>query len=177
MYGPLSKNCQMFMSEYCATKWDSFCEAASNNPSSWIPNSMQCCLLKGDVACSGLRAGDVLIRNTAARKYLIRMYGARKKYEPFDPNVPNSALISYWISEKGCPIQGHCSVPVYAVDPKTIDADPVMNKILDKPGIAPDILTNIYQTMKRMDTLKQLRGTRLGHFYSSNPAFKDKGGL
>ena len=34
--------------------------------------------------------------------------------------------------------------PVYEVNPKTIDSDPLMNKILANPRIAMDILKNIY---------------------------------
>jgi len=138
---------------------------------------MQCCLLGGDVACRGLTAGEVLIHNTAARKYLVKMLGAKKTYEPFDPNVATSPLISYWVPDNGCPITNACSVPVYAVDPKTIDSDTVMDKILAKPAIASDILINIYNTMKRMGNLKDLKGTKLGYFYMVTPYFKDKGGL
>jgi hypothetical protein len=43
-----------------------------------------------------------------------------------------------------------------------------MNKILGKPSIAIDILINIYNTMKNNNTLKDLKGTRLGGFFSEN---------
>jgi len=138
---------------------------------------MQCCLLKGDVACRGLCAGQVLIRNTAARKYLVKMHGATKKYEPFDPNVATSPLISYWVPDNGCPTNNSCSVPVYAVDSKTIDKDPVMDKLLANTKIAPIILINIYNSMKRMGTLSTLKGTKLGWFYNHNHYFIEKGGV
>ena len=176
-YGQHSRPCQLFMSEYCANGWDSFCEAASLNTNSWTPNNMQCSLLSGDVAYRGLVAGEVLIRNTAARKYLVKMLGAVKKYEPFDPTVPTSPLISYWVPDDGCPLCNSCGTPVYAVDPKTIDSDPVMDKLLAKPGIAPTIMVNIYNTMKRLGTLKELKGTKLGYFYTVHPYFKAKGGV
>jgi hypothetical protein len=166
------------MSEYCATKWDSYCEVASLNTTTSLPNNMQCCLLGGDVACQGLNAGQVLIRNTAARKYLVKMHGATKKYEPFDPNVPTSPLVSYWVPDNGCPTNNSCSVPVYVVKhPETIDKDPVMNKLLDNPKISPIILINIYNSMKRMGTLKTLKHTRLGNFYKHNRYFIEKGGI
>ena len=177
IYGQHSRPCQLFLSEYCANGWDSFCEAASLNTNSWTPNNMQCCLLGGDVACRGLNAGEVLIQNTAARKYLVKMFGAKKAYEPFDPNVATSPLISYWVPDNGCPVTNSYSIPVYAVDPKTIDNDPVMDKILAKPGIAATILVNIYNTMKRMGTLSELKGTKLGYFYMVTPYFKAKGGV
>ena len=176
-YGQHSKGCQLFMSEYCANGWDNFCEAASQNTNSWVPNNMQCCLLGGDVACRGLNAGEILIHNTAARKYLVKMLGAKKTYEPFDPNVPTSPLISYWVPDNGCALNNSCSVPVYSVDPNKIDNDKVMDKLLAKPGIAPVILINIYNTMKRQGHLKKLIGTKLGHFYMTQPYFKAKGGI
>jgi hypothetical protein len=153
LYGKYSRPCQLFMSEYCATKWDSFCEVASYNTNTNFPNNAGNCLGYTDVACKGLNAGEVLIKNTAARKYLVKMIGSKKTYEPFDPNVASSPLISYWIPENGCPT-GSGGVPIYIVNPKTIDSDIVMNKILSKPKIAFDILINIYNSMKRMKTLK-----------------------
>lgn len=176
-YGQHSRPCQLFMSEYCSHGWDSYCEAASLNTTTWLPNNMQCCLLRGDVACQDLNAGQVLIRNTASRKYLVKMHGATKKYESFDPNVATSPLISYWVPTNGCPMNNSCSVPVYAVDHRTIDNDPVMDKLLGNPKIAPVILINIYNSMKRMGTLKTLKGTKLGKFYNANHYFIAKGGV
>lgn len=185
--------CQRFMSEYCSQKWDNYCEAASQNAftdwknPNYFPNNMVNCL--GDsVKNSGpglsysLSQGDMLVRNTASRKYLINMIGADKVYELFDPNVPSSPMISYWIpngnggcSDGGC--GGNQGTPVYSVDPSTIENDMVMHKLLNNPKIAPDILTNMYNTMKRMNTLPQLSGTRLGNFYTVVPYFATLGGL
>lgn len=175
IYGQHSKHCQLFMSEYCANKWDAFCELASKNKSVHYPDQAEGCTGAGVVACKGLNAGEALIYNTAARKYLVEMYGAHKKYEPFDPTVPTSPMISYWVSD-------HCStsnvgVPEYAVDPLTIDTDIVMDKILNKPIIAMNILINIYNTMKRHGTLTGLKNTKLGYFYNIHPYFKQKGGI
>jgi hypothetical protein len=63
------------------------------------------------------------------------------------------------------------------VDPKTIDSDPVMDKLLARPIIGINILTNIYNTMKRYGTLAQLKGTKLGNFYNHNRYFRAKGGV
>ncbi len=176
-YGQHSRPCQLFLSEYCASKWDNYCEVASRNTESWTPNNLKCSL----TGCnnSNNSAGEMLVRNTAARKYLVKMIGATKKYEPFDPNVPTSPLISYWVSDNKCSphLGARCLTPIYAVNPKTIDNDIVMDKLLAKPTIAPIILVNIYNTMKRMGTLKHLKGTKLGHFYTTNPYFNSKGGL
>ena len=145
--GQHSRSCQLFMSEYCAKNWDGFCEIASRNPTLHYPNQAGSCNTASGVACQGLTAGESLIRATAERKYLYKMHGAQRKYEPFDPTVPTSPMISYWVSNT-------CSraapgIPEYVVDPQKIDDDPVMDRILVKPLIAMNILINIYNTMKR----------------------------
>jgi hypothetical protein len=94
----------------------------------------------------------------------------------FDPTVASSPMYSEWISGEGYCSTGGCDnqsntgacVSVYGVDPVTINSDPLMNKILDKPIIAIDILKRIYVDMKREGTLNQLSGTRLGDFFQKN---------
>lgn len=173
--GQHSKACQAYLSDYCADGWDQFCELASRNINTDYPNNIQSCGGLGDIACKGLNAGEALVRNTASKKYLVSMGNCKRKYEPFDPNVATSPMVSYWVSDN-CSYSNNC-VPVYAVEPSKIDEDIVMDKILQKPIIAVDILVNIYNTMKRHGTLKQLQGTKLGNFYSENPFFKAKGGI
>jgi len=63
-------------------------------------------------------------------------------------------------------------VPVYAVRPEEVDADPVMDKLINKPEIAPEILLGIYNTMKVTDRLSQLDGTKLGYFFKNNSYFQ-----
>lgn len=173
--GQHSRPCQLFMSEYCADNWDGFCEIASHNTNKSLPNNIEGCTNSGDIACRGMTAGEVLIHNTASRKYLIKMHNAYKKYEPFDPTVPTSPMISYWVSNN-CSY-ANSGVPEYAVDPDKIDDDIVMDKILMNPIIAMNILINIYNTMKRHGTLSGLKGKKLGKFYDTHPYFKSKGGL
>ena len=163
--GQQSKKCQEYLGDYCAANWDGFCEFASQNTNIDYPNNLGLCnQLFGDTACKRLNAGEILVRNTAAKKYLKSMGNCKRKFEPFDPNVPTSPLISYWVSDS-CDYSSNC-VPTYAVDPKTIEQDPVMNKILCKPIIALEILINIYNNMRREGTLSQLNGTRLGKFFN-----------
>jgi hypothetical protein len=173
---PEGRSCQLFMSEYCAEKWDGFCEVVSRNTNKSFPNNYNGVPMKNTVVMQGLTTGDVLVRNTAARKYLVKMHNAHKIYEPFDPTVPTSPMISWW-KEDGC-CSGDCSpgTPEFSVDPSSIDDDPVMNRILLDPKIAMDILINIYNSMKRKDTLHDLKNTKLGHFYNFHPYFKSKGG-
>jgi hypothetical protein len=164
--GQHSRPCQLFMSEYCAQGWDKFCDlAAANQVKSW-PNDVGPCGTR--LPCLDLTAGDTLVRNTATRKYLVKMIGGHLEFQPFDPNVASSPLISQWKSDVQCNAYMQ-PVPVYGVEPKDIDNDPVMTRLLAKPQIAMDVLMGIFKTMKNNGTLSQLKGTRLGTFYSNNP--------
>ena len=159
IYGQYSKECQSFLSDYCAQKWDSFCEIASRNNNISYPNNLD----QHVNFTGGMTAGEILIKNAAAKKYLISMSGnCVQKFQPFDPTVANSPMISYWGSAGDC--TDPC-IPKYAVNPASIDNDPIMNKLLDKPSIALDILANIHQTMTEMGTIDTLNGTKLGTFY------------
>lgn len=175
IYGQNSRPCQLFLSDYCSEQWDGFCELASKNTGVSYPNQVQQYGTFSDVASIGLTAGEILIKNTAAKKYLVLMGNGVKKFEPFDPTVPTSPMISYWVPER-CAGSGGL-VPIYSVDPTKIDSDIVMDKILAKPIIAINILINIFNTMKREGTLSGLKGTKLGNFYQNNKYFQDKGGL
>ena len=139
-----SKKCQDFMSTYCSTNWNQICEISSQNLDS-VNNNVQ--------------YGDLLIANTASKKYITEMGGCNIKYEPFDSTVSNSPLISYWT--------GTDCIPVYEVNPQTIDSDPVMNQLLNKPTIAFDILLNIYNTSLRKNTINSLKGTKIYNYFQS----------
>jgi hypothetical protein len=166
---PYGRPCQAFMAQYCANGWDDICELASKNKS-YKPNLLQRCATGSQVACQGLTVGEILIANTAARKYLVSMGGnCTLRYEQFDPLNPASPLVSYF--EGGCcNLQGsNLCIPVYQVDPTKIDNDPVMNKILAKPIIAWSILVNIYNTANRLNKLQELKGTKIFNFFMSKP--------
>ena len=169
--GHHSRSCQMFLSDYCANKWDKFCELASKDTTRHLPDNIE----SNCRTNIHMTAGEALIQNTARKKYLIEMGNCVKKFEPFDPNVATSPMVSYWAPSNSSGV-GSC-VPIYEVDPETIDEDIVMNKILVRPVIAIDVLINIYNTMKRKGTLEKLKGTKLGMFYDSNPYFKKLGGI
>lgn len=173
-FGPDSGQCQRFMAQYCANNWDGVCEYQSQNINTQRPNTVQSCDRSYNGVCLGpgigsaFTQGDMLIRNTAAEKYLSKMSGnCQRVYQPFDPTVANSPLISEWEpTGTSCNGRGVC-VPVYEVDPQKIDRDPVMNKILAKPMIALDILVNIYNNAHRLKTIHLLRGTKLYGLFMS----------
>ena len=165
IYGQYSKPCQAYLSDYCAEGWDGFCELASQNVNTSYPNQLD----HSKHSTSGMTAGDILIKNTAVKKYMKKMSDkCVQKFEPFDPTVANSPMISYWEPSDEFDIKcGKNCDAIYEVDPSTIDDDPVMNKILMKPTIAIDLLKNIFNSMKNNGTLDTIKNTKLGKFFDN----------
>lgn len=159
-----SKNCQEFISEKCSKKWDGFCEISTENKRENVP-MQNTNFLNSNIK---LTLGESLLVKTAEKKYLIRMNNGIKKEQLFDPMNASSAKITYWEQEMNGKM-----IPEYSVNPKTIDTDPVMNKILRNPRIAANLLINIFNTMKRYGTLRELKGTKLGYFYKNTSYFKN----
>ena len=155
--------CQWFLSDYCAQGWDGYCELASKNTQIRFGSVMNFNDVNHNLE---MTSGEILIRNTAIRKYLIEMKGGKKIFEPFDPTVADSPMVSKWVPDGN--YLGIPMTPVYSVDPPTIDTDAVMNKILMKPAIAKDVLIGIYKTTKARGQLNQLKNTNLGKFFGLN---------
>jgi hypothetical protein len=170
--GQNCRNCQLFMSQYCAEGWDKYCDIAESDKTEGYPNTMGNCS-KGFSCFEGLTSGEILLVNTAERKYLVETRGCQIKSQPFDPNVATSPNVYSFVD--GC--NNTKCVMFLEVDPSKIESDIVMNKILEKPSIGMGILSNIYNTMKAKKTLSSLAGTSLGHFFNTNHVFKNKGGL
>lgn len=178
-----NQQCQRFMSNYCANNWDGICEYLSNDSYRMTPGTIT--TIDGYPGASigpglgnNLTKGQLLIRNTALEKYMIAMSAnCTRQYEPFDPTTADSPLIYNWVASSNIcsptnvpetlkdPNQKPKCIPVYGVDPNTIDSDIVMNKILDEPWIAIDVLVNIYNNAKNMNTLEKLRNTRIYKFF------------
>jgi hypothetical protein len=181
LLGPNSSQCQRFMSQYCSNNWDGVCEYLYNDNDRNFPNTVVNCD-NGKGPCVGpgignsLTKGEILLRNTAGERFLAAMSeNCVRVYEPFDPTVAFSPMIGKWVpngnSYNG---YGNCygdtCVPIYDVDAKTIDNDHVMNRILNKPYVAIDILCQIYKNRVRTNKLNELKNTKLGNFFM-NQAF------
>jgi len=162
--GKDSRSCHLYMSQYCANKWDKFCDVVADDRTGHMPPM-------GSNGQYGLSSGQNHVRATAEEKYLVSMPGCVRREEPFDPTVATSPMVKYW--SEGC--GSSACTPSYAVDASTIDDDPVMTRMLDRPGNFADILQNIFWTMQRQGTLQQLKGTSLGKFYSAHSYFKTNG--
>lgn len=170
--GQYSRNSQLYLSQYCAVNWDGFCEIASRDETTSYANNMDA-LGFGD-SCMGLTQGEMLIYNTARRKYLVDAGNSTMVKEQFDPTVADSPYIYYWklndcnsMSAMCGLSRGSCGGARYAVDASKIDSDIVMNKILCNPGTYSKLLKNIYTTMSCMGTLSSLSGTKLGNYFNS----------
>lgn len=153
-FGQNSKQCQAYLADRCARKWDGVCEIAA------APRTNEEYKIRANPIGKGapqLNSADILLVNTAERKYLVHMSNCEQVTEPFDPLVIGSPMITTW--------RGMYCKPMYAVDPAKIDSDPVMDKILQRPWIAANVLINIKNTMMRNGNFGRLAGTKLGKFY------------
>jgi len=153
--GQNSTPCQIYMASRCAQKWDGVCEYITKSPYVYDTAPQ----ITSQSKSLYLNPGDILLVNTAEKKYLANMLGTNceLKTEPFDPVLlGGSPYISKYV--------GNC-YPIYMIDPKTIDYDPVMNKILERPWIAKDFLTKLRTNLIQYGMFEQLKGTKLGVFY------------
>ena len=182
-FGKYSKNFQAFSADYCAKNWNGVCEAMSRDRNHIFPNNLGYLETKKTMNMEREAAGDILLKNTAYAKYMSKDSKCNFSCEPFDPTSANSVMICL-------PKQGQCGIgpspytvcssgacgqtapscflfyEITADQAAVIDEDPVMNKILAKPDIAPELLKNIYNTMKRKGTLSLLKGSKLGNFFN-----------
>ena len=160
IYGPRSQQCQAFMAERCAKKWDGFCEYAfreqRSNPNNlpqpnMIQQSWQNTSGLGQIS---LDTGGQLLQNAAQRKYCT-FANCTPRSEPFDPTNPSGARITVYdnMDGRGC-------LPVCQADPATVDADPLMQRMLLNPVAAAPTLINICNTSRRNGV--DLEGTQLG---------------
>ena len=156
-HGPLndSRTAQVYSANYCSKNWDRICEITSMDNDTNVIN-----LMKPNTT-RRLTRGQILIRNTAVVKYMVGISGAVKKREYLYPEDSSSPIVTYWSPKNDLyPMRTE-----FSVDPYNIDSDPVMNKILEQPQIAIDILDSIHNNMKRTNKLEQLNGTKLGNFF------------
>lgn len=144
-YRPETKECQMFMAEKCATKWDGFCEYFYLMNRQQRPNSVNTLLTKASQIRGLQSVGKNLLENTAERKYCSYPTCELEK-QAFDPNNPRSIKLNFYVDKDGN--TSEC-VPVCRVDPETINDDPVMQRLVANPDAAPGVLVNIIRTAQR----------------------------
>lgn len=153
LYGQNSKPCQEFLSRKCSINWDGVCEKLYQNDRKNTVNH-----ISREIPNQKITAGEILLINSAKKKYQSSARNCYLKFDKFNPLDPSSIELQY--------LEGPNCFVTYEVNPKKIDSDKIMNKILDKPEIAVDLLTNIRNTMYAKRTLHELKGTRLGKFFN-----------
>lgn len=152
--GRASHSCQVFMSDYCASNWDSKCQSESNMQGDAMSN------LRHDKlpAMRNLQQGEVLIRNTADKKYgKPNQFCSPMKFQ-FDQMTGRSPMLTEYVGV-GCAYN-------HDVDAKSIDSDAVMNRVLDDPSVAFDVLVSIYNTRVNNKNIGELANTRLGKYFN-----------
>ena len=179
-FGKYNKHCAEFMSQRCSGKWDNLCEVSSRDENVSFPDMTLNHTLESNQ--KRLTAGERLIRDSAYYRFKSSVYNCNLFCQPFDPTVANSPQICYEkgsacvTSDTSCTacsgdVEGGTCLSEYSINPAQIrglDADIVMNKLIQFPWIAPMLLERIYLTMRRTGATRQLKGTRLGSFYEVN---------
>lgn len=181
LYGPRSQKCQLYMAQRCADNWDGFCEyyyQHNNTNSQWPdsqlwPNTVQPRYWAGSLNNVPLSTGEQLLQNAGERRFCTYR-NCSPRCEPFDPMNPNSPSVIYYDDPYG---YGENCVPECRVDPKTIDQDILMDRMLDNPKASATTLINICNTSKREGI--DLSGTKIGAFcnrYLANIQALNSGG-
>lgn len=179
LFGKYNENCTRFLSNRCAKQWDDICESVSRDKTTNFPNTADSIEnVYGKNKC--LPYGDQIIRDAALQRFKVATMNCNVRCEPHDPLNANSPLICYETRDScslrdqrngvcfGSANRGECK-RIYTILPEqiaTLDQDPLMNKILERPHLAMDLLIGIYENMKQDKTLSSLIGTRLGQFYA-----------
>lgn len=172
--------CSEYMSNRCSSSWDSLCDAFSERRSKNYPRP-QC-------APSGLTDGEAFLRETAFKRYLLSMKNCYTMCEPFDPTVANSPQVCYLSNTAGSTgptpyskwaIDGHtvknsCNVSdtpscekIYGFTEeqmKTLDIDPIMNKILANPNVAIDLFAALARWVSATSNWDKISGTKFSSF-------------
>lgn len=160
-HGKSSRPYRDYMSDHCSTNWDSVCDVVVNDQSNIaVP------YYNGDyegITYYNLSAGELILKSTAQKKYISSVNSTCSVNTlPYNAQLSATALTTNY---------GPNCKKIYSVDATTIDKDKVMDALLLKPVIAPEVLVNIYLNMTREKTLSTLDNTKLGHFYKS-PTFR-----
>jgi hypothetical protein len=156
--------CQAFLANKCARHWDATCDQLYRETNDDWPGSIpKVDTYGGHTPLSTLTGGDQILAQTVREKFRTRMLNegtsqCQRRTEPFDYSRPDSPSISYYVGN-------HC-IPEYMPPPPTVcDRDIVLNLLLDKPHIAPDVLANMVATLRKRNLLDRYIGTRFYSFF------------
>lgn len=157
-YGPSNENCQLFMADRCAKNWDSVCDIAAKNRGATLPNNATifgAAQGQRGTVLGGSTVGAQLVHSAGQRRFC-KFSNTNIQQFPFDPTNMSSPMVTRINRSQ------YGNNPVCTVNPKTINSDVLMNKMLDDPGTSMETLSNICFNMRG-----KLGGTRLGRFCST----------
>lgn len=179
--GRYSQQAQEYNSSRCANNWDQACEILSLDTKNQFPNMVSGSnvdLITGSHV-RGLTSGEQLVRNTAFKKYRVQVNNCNLLLAPYNPMTPNAQLYSQqstidagmrnprWSASYGSVPSGTCSSYYSLENIQNLDSDPVLNKLIQMPYIAQDLLIRIYYQMQKTGKLGMLRGSNIGKFYQT----------
>ena len=162
-FGPSSQPVQLYMSQRCANNWDGVCETfyrtnTERNFVNMTNTGIAHAPAETAMNATPITIGEQMLQATARQRFC-RYEGCLEIKSPFDPTVADSPMISTYTSYNN---GGPCIPVCDKINPRTIDADPVMNLALANPGVCSNTLINICNTAKRNGT--NLSGTKIGGF-------------
>lgn len=161
LYGPRTKNSQLYMAEKCSKNWDGACEFLSRNIVDTCPNSakVQSALFQTVNRPGTQTIGDILVENASVRRFC-DLNSCALQSEPYDPTNPNSV----WVTSYGCGGTEPC-LPL-CMPPDEPDSDILMNKVLDKPELHTDLLVNMYKNVMKNNLRQKYANTRIGQIFN-----------
>lgn len=168
--GPASEGCQAFMAEYCANGWDKYCDIyyTKNNlddtryfPNNFAPRSEFC----------SPSLGESLLQNAAQLRYF-NLPCNRTWQEPLDYTDASSPMITKYIDRRD---MNQASLNPKTVNNRTIDQDPLMQRMLTNPNVVEQELKAIYHLSNNprlrgsdADIRKTKTGKVLRQFFGNN---------
>jgi hypothetical protein len=168
-YGPSAEKSHLYMSERCSKNWDGACELMSRNEEQARSNvgGVLSSSLYARPPPSDLSIGDVLVENTAVRRFCDLSTCSVDK-ESFNPNDPTSPMISKYGGKNCYECQPVC------MPPSNPDDDIVLNKVLDYPEKHVDLLLNMYRSVSKKGKRNDYKNTRIDMVFSIFDKFVKK---
>lgn len=172
IYSPQSVQCQSYLADRCGGMmnkkelWDNYCQANYDiNKQTFWPNSgaISAEVYNQVAALYSFGLSDHLLRNSCERHFL-KYPNVSPNREPFDPSNSASPFYNNYSAEYG-PLK----YTFKNLDKKTLDKNPLMNKVLKSPLSSTDILARIYHHMEQGNI--NIKGTKLQKFLKQNKRF------
>lgn len=170
LYGNQNPSCLSFMADRCEKEWDGYCQAymALNNDTYW-PNSAVIDSTAYTFAKNYLNfkptIGQDLLRNACYRKFIF-IPGQVVNYNQFDSTVANSPFIKQY--DNLVPVFSHVK---NLNDPKIIDNDIHVQKMIQYPQICLDVLGRIYLSYINNDKNINIKNSILEKYFINNQKF------